>query len=111
MVIGDLLVVGSPSQPSIYLNKTTHTQHYECLQNQESAASLAVTNGGGPAARRPPVLLMHALMQDSEAFLCGGEHSLALFLADLGYDVWLGETTRWFNDTRASFRLRGRARV
>lgn len=34
---------------------------------------------------------MHALMQDSEAFLCGGKHSLALFLADLGFDVWLGE--------------------
>jgi pimeloyl-ACP methyl ester carboxylesterase len=51
-------------------------------------AATGASGGGG--ARRPPVLLMHALMQDSEAFLCGGEHSLALFLADQGFDVWLG---------------------
>ncbi len=55
----------------------------------QEAAVAAGPNGAG-AARRPPVLLMHALMQDSEAFLCGGEHSLALFLADQGFDVWLG---------------------
>ena len=41
--------------------------------------------------KQPPVLLMHALMQDSESFLCGGEHSLALFLAEAGFDVWLGK--------------------
>lgn len=30
-------------------------------------------------------------MQDSESFLCGGkEHSLALYLAKSGFDVWLG---------------------
>ena len=40
--------------------------------------------------KRPPVLLMHALMQDSESFLCGGEHSLAFYLANAGFDVWLG---------------------
>lgn len=34
---------------------------------------------------------MHALMQDSESFLCGGQHSLALFLANAGFDVWLGQ--------------------
>ena len=34
---------------------------------------------------------MHGLMQDSEALLCGGsEHSLALWLAGQGYDVFLG---------------------
>jgi hypothetical protein len=37
--------------------------------------------------------MVHALMQDSESFLCGGEeHSLALVLAKAGFDVWLGES-------------------
>ncbi|CAM9323838.1 unnamed protein product [Phaeothamnion confervicola] len=40
---------------------------------------------------RPPILLMHGLMQDSEALLCGGrDHSLALILAANGYDVFVG---------------------
>ena len=60
------------------------------LTRQDNGATTGATSSGG-GARRPPVLLMHALMQDSESFLCGGgEHSLALFLADQGFDVWLG---------------------
>jgi hypothetical protein len=44
--------------------------------------------------KRPAVLVMHALMQDSESFLCGGmKHSLALQLAGAGFDVWLGEAS------------------
>ncbi|KAG5188367.1 lipase [Tribonema minus] len=46
------------------------------------------TNGDDAA---PPVLVMHGLMQDSEALLAGGrEHALGLWLASRGYDVFLG---------------------
>ena len=41
-------------------------------------------------AGRPPVLLVHGLMQCSDAWLLGGrERALAFQLADCGYDVWL----------------------
>ncbi|CAM9431234.1 unnamed protein product [Ectocarpus sp. 4 AP-2014] len=40
---------------------------------------------------RPAVLLMHGLMQDSEALLCGGrDNALGLRLAAAGFDVFLG---------------------
>uniref|UniRef100_I2CQR1 Esterase / lipase n=1 Tax=Nannochloropsis gaditana (strain CCMP526) TaxID=1093141 RepID=I2CQR1_NANGC len=61
-----------------------------------SAAVPTATGTGSNAVtpstlRRPPLLMVHALMQDSESFLCGGEeHSLALVLAKAGFDVWLG---------------------
>jgi lysosomal acid lipase/cholesteryl ester hydrolase len=42
-------------------------------------------------AKRPPVLLMHGLLQCSEAWLVGGtERSLACILAAAGFDVWCG---------------------
>ncbi|CAM9469489.1 unnamed protein product [Choristocarpus tenellus] len=44
-----------------------------------------------PSAARPAVLLMHGLMQDSEALLCGGrKYSLGLHLATAGFDVFCG---------------------
>lgn len=65
-----------------------------CCSKQDNGATTGATSSG-TSALRPPVLLMHALMQDSEAFLCGsGDHSLALFLADQGFDVWLGACVR-----------------
>lgn len=48
----------------------------------------------GEAAQRgprPAVLIVHGLMQNSEVWLTNGrEGSLALILADAGFDVWLG---------------------
>ncbi|CAM9436249.1 unnamed protein product [Discosporangium mesarthrocarpum] len=44
-----------------------------------------------PDVDRPPVLLMHGLMQDSEALLCGGrDHALGLRLCMAGFDVFCG---------------------
>ena len=69
------------------LNKDTYSIHHSTIQDP------ADNEGNGSANnKRPPILLMHALMQDSESFLCGGEHSLALYLADAGFDVWLGKS-------------------
>nr|XP_023012206.1 lipase 3-like [Leptinotarsa decemlineata] len=42
-------------------------------------------------ANSPPVLMMHGILGTSADFLISGpENSLALQLADQGYDVWLG---------------------
>ncbi|XP_014212860.2 lipase 3-like [Copidosoma floridanum] len=46
---------------------------------------------GSYFARRPPVLMMHGLGGSSADWvLMGPGYSLAYFLADTGYDVWLG---------------------
>jgi hypothetical protein len=58
------------------------------LPAAEGAAEAAAPNAG-----RPPVLVLHGLMQCSEAWLVGARNgSLPLVLADAGYDVWLGKT-------------------
>ncbi|RUP50422.1 Alpha/Beta hydrolase protein [Jimgerdemannia flammicorona] len=38
----------------------------------------------------PPILIVHGLFQCSGAFVCNERESLAFWLADRGYDVWLG---------------------
>lgn len=38
----------------------------------------------------PPVLLLHGLLQDSDAFCCSGDHSLVYALLTAGHDVWCG---------------------
>jgi len=40
--------------------------------------------------QRTAVILQHGLLQNSEVFVTNEEHSLAFYLANLGYDVWLG---------------------
>lgn len=42
------------------------------------------------AARQPVVLLQHGLMQSAGIFVCNEEESLAFWLAERGFDVWLG---------------------
>lgn len=50
-------------------------------------------DGGVRNAGRPPVLIMHGLLQCSDAFLIGGRvGGLPFVLADAGYDVWLGNS-------------------
>lgn len=45
------------------------------------------------STKKPVVLLWHGFMMNSEVWVChpgGPQHNLAFVLADLGYDVWLG---------------------
>eukprot|EP00903_Cladosiphon_okamuranus_P020555 g18867.t1 len=57
----------------------------------ESDGSSNGHGAGDRKALRPAVLLMHGLMQDSEALLCDGrDHALGLRLAAKGFDVFLG---------------------
>ncbi|KAJ3291938.1 hypothetical protein HK104_005694 [Borealophlyctis nickersoniae] len=46
--------------------------------------------GVDPAELKEPVLLMHGLFQSSGIFCTSGPQSLAFYMADLYYDVWLG---------------------
>ncbi|KAJ3102457.1 hypothetical protein HDU97_000539 [Phlyctochytrium planicorne] len=41
-------------------------------------------------ARKGPVILMHGLFQSSGVWVTNGMHSLAFYLVDQGYDVWMG---------------------
>ncbi|XP_056630985.1 lipase 3-like [Diorhabda sublineata] len=44
-------------------------------------------NGSGP---QQPIFLQHGLMGSSADWIINGNQTLAFYLADLGYDVWLG---------------------
>lgn len=39
---------------------------------------------------RPPVLLLHGLLMSDEVFLLSKSSSIAIYLYEAGYDVWLG---------------------
>ncbi|XP_023946660.2 lipase 1-like [Bicyclus anynana] len=45
-----------------------------------------------PGKGRIPVLLVHGFMDTSDTFLIRGNTSLAIYLANKGYDVWLANT-------------------
>lgn len=48
---------------------------------------------GGSAENRPPVLLQHGLLMDGITWLLSPpDQSLALLLADNGFDVWIAST-------------------
>lgn len=45
----------------------------------------------GPGERKQPVFLMHGLLDSSSTWvIMRPENGLAYLLADLGYDVWMG---------------------
>ncbi|AGO09835.1 AaceriAAL156Cp [[Ashbya] aceris (nom. inval.)] len=46
--------------------------------------------GKGAATQRPPMLLLHGLLQSCGSFASSGRKSLAYYLHESGYDVWLG---------------------
>ncbi|CAF4907982.1 unnamed protein product [Pieris macdunnoughi] len=43
-----------------------------------------------PGYRGLPLLLMHGIMDSSDSWIIRGNNSLGISLANLGYDVWLG---------------------
>ena len=45
---------------------------------------------------RKPTFLQHGLLSCSGAFIATGKNSLAFFLHEAGYDVWLGNNRSWF---------------
>ncbi|XP_028038939.1 lysosomal acid lipase/cholesteryl ester hydrolase-like [Bombyx mandarina] len=43
-----------------------------------------------PGDRKRPVLMMHGLFDSADTFIIRGNRSMAISLANAGYDVWLG---------------------
>lgn len=56
--------------------------------------------------KRPPILMLHGLLQSSGSFASNGRKSLAYFLYQSGYDIWLGNNRCGFkpqwNDAKLS---------
>ncbi|TPX36735.1 hypothetical protein SmJEL517_g01161 [Synchytrium microbalum] len=50
----------------------------------------AKSSTSASSPRKETILLVHGLFQSSGVFVTNGRGSLAFYLADLGYDVWLG---------------------
>ncbi|KAJ4730122.1 Lipase [Melia azedarach] len=76
-------------------------QNYVCEEHKVitkdgyilSMQRIPVGRSGGERGNRPPVLLQHGLLMDAITWLLlPPEKSLALVLADNGYDVWLANT-------------------
>lgn len=51
---------------------------------------------------KEPILLQHGLLSCSGAFLTSGYNSLAYYLLEQGYDVWLGNNRSWFEVNHAT---------
>ncbi|EGW32996.1 uncharacterized protein SPAPADRAFT_60320 [Spathaspora passalidarum NRRL Y-27907] len=45
---------------------------------------------------RKPFLLQHGLLSCSGSYITSGRNSLAYYLVEQGYDVWLGNNRSWF---------------
>ncbi|ABN66846.2 predicted protein [Scheffersomyces stipitis CBS 6054] len=45
---------------------------------------------------KKPILLQHGLLSCSGAYLTTGRNSLAYYLQEEGYDVWMGNNRSWF---------------
>lgn len=54
-------------------------------------------------ARRYPVIMLHGLMQAAAAYATSGEHSLAYFMLESGYDVWLANNRNGFEPKHSRF--------
>ncbi|KAA8526557.1 hypothetical protein F0562_008240 [Nyssa sinensis] len=77
------------------------TQNYVCQEHTVttrdgyilSMQRIPVGQSGGTPGNRPPVLLQHGLLMDGITWLLNPpDQSLALILADNGFDVWLAST-------------------
>ncbi|KAL6073071.1 cholesterol esterase [Balamuthia mandrillaris] len=82
---------------------TTHDGYILCIHRIPAGRASSSSSSSSPQAQRdgeeegqdtikPVVFVLHGFMQSSEAWVCRKkpEDNLALALADLGYDVWLG---------------------
>lgn len=54
-------------------------------------------------AKRYPVMMLHGLMQSAFAYATSGEKSLAFFLLESGYDVWLANNRNGFNPKHKNY--------
>lgn len=48
-----------------------------------------------------PILLQHGLLSCSGAYLTSGYNSIAYYLVESGYDVWMGNNRSWFETKHA----------
>lgn len=65
----------------LQLNRIPHERNSPCLNEYTNSEE----------CRKPVVFIQHGLFSSSADFLISGpQHALAFYLADAGYDVWLG---------------------
>ncbi|VVT49117.1 uncharacterized protein SAPINGB_P002112 [Magnusiomyces paraingens] len=59
-----------------------------------------------PAVRasRYPVVMLHGLLQAAAAYATSGEHSLAFFMLESGYDVWLANNRNGFKPKHTNYK-------
>ncbi|KAI5966420.1 uncharacterized protein KGF55_000729 [Candida pseudojiufengensis] len=53
---------------------------------------------------RKPVYFQHGLLSCSATFIVSGRNSLAYFMFEQGYDVWLGNNRSWFRAKHATIK-------
>ncbi|KAJ3069640.1 hypothetical protein HK102_006864 [Quaeritorhiza haematococci] len=85
-------VMGMSVKPYIERYGFEFEEHQVVTKDEFYLVLHRVTKPGVPKEQlKGPILLMHGLFQSSGVFVTSGRHnSLAFYLADRGYDVWMG---------------------
>ncbi|GMF50029.1 unnamed protein product [Phytophthora fragariaefolia] len=82
----------------VELHKITTADRYVLTMHRIPKSYDEVQSGSAAAANKPVVILQHGLLDSSYTWVLNyRDQSLAFILADLGYDVWLGNNrgTTW----------------
>ncbi|GMF51815.1 unnamed protein product [Phytophthora fragariaefolia] len=82
----------------VELHKFTTADRYVITMHRIPKSHDEAQSGSVAVPNKPAVILQHGLLDSSYTWVCNYRNqSLAFILADLGYDVWLGNTrgTKW----------------
>ena len=80
---------GYPIEKHLY---ETPDGYVNCVHRVSGPRGTLAKDNAKLMIQKPVIILQHGFMDSSASFLCDGPDSMALFLADLGYDVWLNNT-------------------
>lgn len=95
LLLLSVLIVQSSAQEDKPLNFTQlaakygrQSEHFDVVTEDGYILTLFHLKGEG----KKPVLLMHGLCDSAETFVLRGNSSIAMTLADEGYDIWAGNS-------------------
>ena len=80
---------GYPIEKHFY---STDDDYINCLFRINGGRGTQAKDNNIEAIKKPVLLYQHGLMDSAAGICCNGTNSLAFFLADCGFDVWLNNS-------------------